>query len=160
MQIPIVILKKAAPDILKDVNRLIAGLSLTATRPAPLSRARFRDLLAQKKFFVLAAYDSSGKKKKIIGFLTVYLVRIPSGLTAVAEDFLVLEPFRKWGVGRMLMERALEIAEKKGARHLNLSTNPVRKEANELYKRMGFNLKKVNMYRMNLPRNQSQERRR
>ncbi|MEK7074609.1 MAG: GNAT family N-acetyltransferase [Patescibacteria group bacterium] len=154
MHIPIVILKKPTPGLRKEINLLIAGLSLTATPPPPLTPAQFKELLEQKNVSILAAYETIGKRKKIIGFLTMYVVRIPSGITAMAEDFLVYDDYRKWGVGRMLMEHAIDLAEKKGARHLNLRTSSKRIEANQLYTRMGFHLHITNFYRINLPRTQ------
>lgn len=152
MRIPIIILKKPTPHVRKEINGLIAGLSLTATPPSPLTLMQLKELLGQKNVFILAAYEAEGKQKKMIGFLTVSLIRIPSGITAMADDFLIYDSYRKWGVGRMLMEYALDLAEKKGARHLTLRTSPKRTEANELYKKMGFQLQITNVYRMNLPR--------
>ncbi len=88
----------------------------------------------------------------MIGFLAIYLVRIPSGLLAVVEDLIVDEPYRKRGVGRLLMEYAIDLAEKKGARHISLRTNPQRIAANKLYEQMGFRLMTTNFFRINLPR--------
>lgn len=155
MRIPIAIVKKPTPVLREQINALIAGLSLTDTPPPPLTQTQFKELLGQKNFFVLAAYDGTGERKEMIGFLTVCVVRIPSGITAMAEDFFVHERYRVWGVGRMLMDYAIGIAEKKGARHLNLRTSPKRKAANQLYQRMGFQLQVTNVYRMNLPRSAS-----
>ena len=148
----IIIIKKPTGAVRKDVNRLIGSLSLTATSPRPLSVAQFRDLIAQKNVFLLAVVLKEGLEWQMIGFLTLYLVRIPSGIVGVTEDLLVDERYRKWGIGRALMEHAILLAEKKGARHLSLRTNPIRIEANKLYEQMGFHLMTTNFYRMNLPR--------
>ena len=91
----------------------------------------------------------------IIGFLVIYCVRIPSGLLAVAENFIVNEIYHTWGVGRSLMEYGIECAERKGARHLSLWTNPQRIEANKLYPQMGFHVMTTNFFRINLSRKKS-----
>lgn len=150
--IKIKILKRITPKVLQKVNHLLSQLSLTAAAPTPLTYGQFKSLLGQPQVFFLTAMSSTDAKATIIGFLMVYLVRIPSGLLAVAEDLIIDEPYRKWGVGRLLMEYSIDLAEKKGARHISLRTNPQRIEANKLYEQMGFHLVTTNFFRINLPR--------
>jgi ribosomal protein S18 acetylase RimI-like enzyme len=45
-----------------------------------------------------------------------------------------------------LLQRALELAEKKGAAQVTLTSNPKREAANRLYLRMGFRLRETNAY--------------
>ena len=148
----ITILKKPTPRMLAQLNHLIADLSLTNVPPRPLTYRALQELLRQKNVFLIIARVSAGKKDTIIGFLTVYVVRIPTGIIAVSEDLLVDARYRKWGIGRLLMEYAVEYAEKKGARHISLRTNPKRIEANKLYEQLGFHRMTTNFFRMNLPR--------
>ncbi|MDP3778975.1 MAG: GNAT family N-acetyltransferase [bacterium] len=148
----VTILKKGTLQDLREINRLISGLSLGKIPPPPLTHSQLKQLLSQKNVFVLTVSAGTGKEKKIIGFLTVYLVRIPSGVVAVSEDLLVDERYRKWGIGRFLMEYGIDLAQKKGARHISLRTNPKRLEANQLYEQMGFHLVTTNFFRINLPR--------
>lgn len=146
------ILKRVTAPCLKDINRLLSQLSLSKTPPRPLTYGQFMSLLKQKNIFFLVATSSSGVNGRIIGFIVMYLVRIPSGLIAMAEDLIIEEPYRKWGMGRLLMEYAIALAEKKHARHISLRTNPQRIEANKLYKKIGFMLIPTNFFRINLPR--------
>ncbi len=88
----------------------------------------------------------------MIGFVIIYFIRIASGFFAVAEDLVVDEPYRRWGIGRLLMEYGIEMAEKKHARHISLRTNPKRTDANKLYRQMGFKQMPTNFFRINLPR--------
>ena len=150
--IKIKILKRTTLKILHQVNHLLSQLSLTATAPAPLTPRQFKSLLGQPRVFFLTAMSSMDAEAVMIGFLAIYLVRIPSGLLAVVEDLIVDEPYRKRGVGRLLMEYAIDLAEKKGARHISLRTNPQRIAANKLYEQMGFRLMTTNFFRINLPR--------
>jgi len=146
------ILKHATTANLKDINRLLSQLSLGKTPPRPLIYGQFTSLLKQKNMFFLVVMSGAGAKGRIIGFVVMYLIRIPSGLLAVAEDLIIDEPYRKWGIGRLLMEYAVVLAEKKYARHISLRTNPQRIEANKLYEQMGFHLMPTNFFRINLPR--------
>lgn len=147
MNLNIEILKNPTPQALKNVNILMRQISLTSVPPKPLSRALFKDILNQENINFITASKSDGE---IIAILILYFVKIPSGLTAILEDLIVDEKYHKWGVGRLLIERAIEIAKKNKARHLSLRTNPIREEANKLYQAMGFNIMKTNFYRLNL----------
>jgi len=148
--IEIKILKKATADLLEAVNRLMGQMSLSRTRPKPLTPAILTLLLAQENVYFLAAVADYKGKEKIVGALTIYFVRIPSGLTCVAEDLIIDEPYRKWGIGRILMERGIELAKAKRSRHISLRTNPKRLEANKLYQALGFKRMETNFYRINL----------
>lgn len=150
--ITVTILKKATADNLKEVNHLLSGLSLTGTPPRPLTIALLHRLIGQKNTFLLIAKSPEKTNKKIIGFVTIYIVRIPSGVIATVEDLLVDESYRRQGVGRLLMEYAISLAEKKSARHISLRTSPQRIAANKFYERMGFHLMATNFFRINLPR--------
>ncbi|MDP3800078.1 MAG: GNAT family N-acetyltransferase [bacterium] len=147
MNLNIQILKKPTPQALKNVNFLMRQISLTKIPPKPLSTALFKDIINQDGVNFITVSKSDGE---IVAILILYFVRIPSGLTAILEDLIVDEKYHKWGIGRLLVEKAIEIAKNKKARHLSLRTNPIREEANKLYQAMGFNIMKTNFYRLNL----------
>jgi len=147
MLLQIKILKQANLRVLKEVNRLMCKIGLTAPAPQPLSLFLFKDILNQNRVHFIAAVTRRGE---VIGILILYFVRIPSGLSAILEDLVVDEKYRRWGVGRLLVERAIKIATAKRARHLSLRTNPARVDANRLYRALGFGLMKTNFYRLNL----------
>ncbi|MBI4119975.1 MAG: GNAT family N-acetyltransferase [Parcubacteria group bacterium] len=143
-------LKQAAPQALKEINNLISKLSLSRIPPKKLTRDLFKKMLDQKDFFLFAATAPSGVDNRIVGTLSIYFVRIPTGLIAVAEDLIVEEIYRRWGVGRLLMEKGITLARSRRARHISLRTNPKRAEANRLYRSLGFKQMAANFYRINL----------
>jgi ribosomal protein S18 acetylase RimI-like enzyme len=49
------------------------------------------------------------------------------------------------------MTAAIQLAEQSGARHLNLTSRPDREAANRLYRRLGFDHRETNVYRLMLP---------
>ena len=134
---------------LAEINRLLVQISLTSVKPKALSNKIFRDLLSQNNVYLLVARGGN-KNEKIVGTLILYFVRVPSGLIAILEDLIVDEPYKKWGVGRLLVEESVKVASQKKARHISLRTNPKRIEANKLYQAMGFKLMPTNFYRINL----------
>ena len=146
----IIRIKNYKPETIREVNRLMSQVSLTKHSPKPLTEEAFKSLIRQKEVMLFGAYSDNKKTSKIFGIITIYFVRIPSGLTAVLEDLVIGEPYRKWGVGRVLVETCINLARQRKARHINLRTNPLRIEANKLYQAIGFNLMKTNFYRINL----------
>ncbi len=149
--VKIKIIKKAEEKELADINKLISQISLTGIPPRPITMATYREMLDQRCLFFLAAVGKvGGNQEKIIGVLSVYFARIPTGLIAWLEDLVIDTPYRKWGVGRLLVEASIKLARQKRSRHLNLRTNPIRAEANKLYQALGFSLMKTNFYRINL----------
>ena len=55
------------------------------------------------------------------------------------EDVFVSEPFRRQGIGRTMMSRALEICARSLFKHVFLSCEPTNAPAIELYRQIGFN---------------------
>ncbi len=142
------ILKKAAKSVLSQLNYLTSQLSLTATAPKPTSLSYLKKMLSQKDFYLLAIRS----KGVIAASLIVYLTKIPTGIIAEVEDLIVDAPYRAWGLGRILIEKAIDIAQKKRAKHISLRTNPKRVDANKMYQSMGFMKVETNFYRINFPR--------
>ncbi len=54
------------------------------------------------------------------------------------------------GIGKKLMLHLIRVAKKAGALTIDLTSNPSRKEANRLYRALGFEKRKTNVYRMTL----------
>jgi ribosomal protein S18 acetylase RimI-like enzyme len=50
------------------------------------------------------------------------------------------------GIGKALVEHALALAREAGADGAGLTSNPQRQAANKLYRSMGFELRKTNLY--------------
>ncbi len=57
---------------------------------------------------------------------------------AFLENLIVTEKHRRRGLGRMLLEHAVELARKSGCHMVELCSDVRRKEAHDLYNSMGF----------------------
>ncbi len=141
-------LKDADATTAKQINSLTSQLGLTGVAPKPISQEDLAEMLGQSNLHCLVVRD----RDRIVGLMVLYLTRIPTGLIAEAEDLVVDEDYRKWGVGPMLVQKAIEISETSGAKHISLRTNPKRVEANKMYQALGFHTKESVFYRINLPR--------
>lgn len=83
----------------------------------------------------------------ILGFLTVVIFPIPTGVRVWIEDVIVDSAARGKGVGEQLSRFALDMAREQGARTVELTSRPSREAANRLYKRVGFVERETNVYR-------------
>ncbi|KIO75972.1 hypothetical protein TH53_17535 [Pedobacter lusitanus] len=83
-----------------------------------------------------------------MGMLTVGIYQSPTGKKAWIEDVVVDEAFRGQGVGQTLTTFAVRFARQHQVDLLALTSSPVRVAANNLYKKLGFQPKETNVYKM------------
>jgi ribosomal protein S18 acetylase RimI-like enzyme len=82
----------------------------------------------------------------IVGILCLTIYRVPTGLRSIIEDVIVDENARRQGIGEALMRYAIDLAREAGADGVSLTSNPKREAANQLYRSLGFELRKTNPY--------------
>jgi ribosomal protein S18 acetylase RimI-like enzyme len=142
MQIQIV--TQADDELYEAFQRLIP--QLTKNNPPP-SLDLLLSLLRDESSTLLVARDESNK---IIGALTLIVYKVPTGIRSIIEDVIVDESARGKKVGEQLMLKAIEIAQKKEASNISLTSNPHRLAANRLYIKLGFQKRETNSYQMKL----------
>lgn len=86
----------------------------------------------------------------IVGILTLVVFPLPTGTRASIEDLVVDTASRGHGAGEALCREALRIAEREGARVVDLTSNSKREAAHRLYRRLGFVLRETNVYQLRL----------
>ena len=131
---------ESGEDLYLAFQRLVP--QLTSNNPPP-SRADLEALVRSENSVLFIAQGEDGQ---IIGAACLTVYRVPTGLRAVIEDVIVDESARGQGVGEVLVRRALEAAQARGASAVTLTSNPRREAANRLYRRMGFKLRETNAY--------------
>lgn len=117
---------------------------LSRSNPPPSADELRAIIGSEASTLLIARDDQSGK---IVGSMTLAMFLIPTGRRAWIEDVVVDGDARGKGVGRLLNERALEIAKEAGAKTVDLTSRPSREAANRLYKRLGFVERETNVYR-------------
>jgi len=135
-------------ELFEACQRLVP--QLTSNNPPPAKKELA--LLVTSESSVLFFARHSDYKNEIIGLATLILYRVPTGLRAYIEDVVVDEKARRRRIGESLTRACLERAEAAGASQVMLTSNPGRLAANCLYQRMGFELRKTNVYRYLLTR--------
>ena len=132
--------REVTDELVAAFRRLLPQLSTSA---APLSREVLAVVVGSPANTLLVAREAG----KIVGALTLVLYPLPTGLRARIEDVVVDSRSRGRGVGEALTREALRLAAARRARSVDLTCNPSRVAANQLYKRIGFELRQTNAYR-------------
>ena len=96
--------------------------------------------------YLFAAVGDDGR---ILGCASLCVFDSPTGRKASIEDVVVSSDARRQGIGRALMDHIIGYALRELAPiDLHLTSRPERVAANEMYKRMGFEKRETNVYRM------------
>lgn len=130
------------PAIAEAIGRLVSQLSSTSILPSP---DHLLNMISAPGTSLFMARTSDGK---YVGMLTLVVVNIPIGVKAIIEDVVVDSEHRRQGIAEALTETALKKARNVGARSVDLTSHPSRVAANALYRKIGFELRETNPYRM------------
>ncbi|MBI9050589.1 MAG: GNAT family N-acetyltransferase [Anaerolineaceae bacterium] len=121
---------------------------LTKNNPPP-DQALLRKIVDAENTHILIARDQEAYGK-IVGALTLALYTTPTGTKAWIEDVIVDNHYRGKGIGKRLTLQAIDMAKKKNAKAILLTSNAARVEANKLYQKLGFTLRNTNFYQLTL----------
>tara|TARA_X000001036_G_scaffold432481_1_gene468468 strand:+ start:884 stop:1318 length:435 start_codon:yes stop_codon:yes gene_type:complete len=116
---------------------------LSSSNPPP-TEDELKAIIGSDSATILVAEDANGI---ILGSMTLVIFRIPTGIRAWIEDVVVDTQARGMGVGQALNQHAIELAQKAGAKTIDLTSRPSREAANRLYQRLGFTPRETNVYR-------------
>lgn len=137
-------LTEASPSDLDSINQLLPQLS---SKARPLTMDQLMELTGSGSTFVLVC---TNEEAEIIGMLSLVILKIPTGSKAWIEDVVVDINARGKGLGKALMDYALEKARKLGLKSIDLTSRPSREGANILYQSLGYKIRETNVYRYNL----------
>jgi ribosomal protein S18 acetylase RimI-like enzyme len=118
---------------------------LTHNNPPP-TRGQLAQMLESSTSFLFIA-RSLDFEDGILGLATLVIYRVPTGIRGYIEDVVVDERARGKRIGEALTLACLKQAEHAGAPQVMLTSNPGRTAANRLYQRMGFELRRTNVYK-------------
>ncbi len=146
MNIKITEIEHCDESLLLAFERLVPQLSDSA--PIPTAE-RLQRIVESPTTHLLAAVDNDGT---IAGVLTLVFYDIPTYCKAWIEDVITDSDYRGQGIGRTLVERAIEMAKEHGADSVNLTSRPSREAARALYRKVGFEEVPTTVFRLNLHR--------
>lgn len=142
-EIIIEIAKEYSDDIFMAVAKLVRQLGENFI---PVTEDHVREILAAEDTTLLLARTAD--THEIVGMVTLIVYRIPYYKKGWIEDFVVDSSQRGLGIGEKLLTQAIDIAQSKHVRSLNLTSNPKREGPNALYRKFGFEQRETNVYRM------------
>lgn len=128
---------------LDAINALIPQLSASAKA---MTYARLLQLVKDPDMTVLVARDA----QKIIGIGMIVWYHVLTEKRAWLEEIIVDEAYRHQGIGERLSRGLIDIAKQNRVERAYLSSGPQREVANKLYRKLGFEKKETNVYRMKL----------
>jgi ribosomal protein S18 acetylase RimI-like enzyme len=137
------VVETADADLAEAVSVLIPQLSSTSP---PLTLDILTRIVGDPATTLLVAKDEG----RVVGMLTLAVFTVPTGVRAWVEDVVVDDSARGAGVASALVTAALEHADRRGARTVDLTSRPERDAANRLYVRLGFEQRTTNVYRFAL----------
>ncbi|UGS38141.1 GNAT family N-acetyltransferase [Capillimicrobium parvum] len=128
--------RRAGPDDAEAIGRLLHDFNTEydeVTLGPERIAERIRELMAGDTRVLLAGPGPDG-----LAVLRLRPSIWSSGLECYLAELYVVPPLRGRGIGRALMEAAIEAARAEGADHMDLGTSEDDVAARALYERMGF----------------------
>jgi len=136
------VVQEADPLLLRSLNDLLPQLSKNAQA---ITMDDLQQIVDSECSDLLVVRTPSGES--ILGALTLIHFRIPTGVRAWIEDVVVDASARGQGVGKALIQAAIERSRSLGAKTLDLTSNPDRESAHRLYEGAGFSVRTTKVYR-------------
>jgi GNAT superfamily N-acetyltransferase len=134
---------EATPELEGVLARLLPQLNPNLTVP---DAERVRALIDDPAVTVLLAKDGA----EVVGTATVIVYTTPFWIKARIDEVVVDQGARGKGVGEALVNACFDVARKRGAQVAELQSGKLRTAANRLYRRIGFQLRDSNLYRISL----------
>lgn len=136
-------LTEFTPEVAEAIRKLVVQLD---EHFEELTDEDLQGILASKTTHLFVAKVEGN----IVGMTTLVTYRIPYKHKAWMEDVVVDSQYRGKGIGSKLIREILVFAKQKGFNAVDLTSNPRREEANQLYQRLGFEKRETNVYRVKL----------
>ncbi len=137
------ILDKAGPTEYKDIQKLAIQLGENHLGKVSGEQKYIEHVIDNHFAKIVVARDENAR---IVGMATVILVTKIAYDEAHIEDVVVDESMRGQGLGKAIMQMAIETAWSMGADKIELTSRASREAANALYQKLGFKLRKTNVY--------------
>ena len=125
---------------IEDLDKLMHVLSETSF----CNEAILRDAINDENTHVFVIREEG----HIIGTATLCVMHTLEFKLAHVESVVVLAEYRGRSFGRELMKCIIDEAKRLDVKFLQLTSNPKRVSANNLYKMMGFTQYKTNCYKL------------
>jgi len=136
---------EATAEVHEALVRLLPQLNPTLPLP---TRERIERLIGDPAVTLVVARDGD----RIVGTATVIVYTTPYWIKARLDEVVVDGDARGKGVGEAMVRHCLEVGRRKGAQVAELQSGrgDVRAAAHRLYKRIGFQVRDSDIFRITL----------
>lgn len=130
-------IRKAGPDDLEAVYRMISALSNKTFDRVGFSQVYARNINSPDCFYCIAEQE-----RKAIGFISLHIQQLLHHCGPVGEiqEFYIDPDYRGKGLGKLLMNEIKSYATAQGVKSLEVASNKRREENVAVYERLGFQL--------------------
>ncbi len=137
-------LTHASQQNVDDINALL--VQLRGGEPSSGTLQEVERIVNDPSMALVVAEEDG----RIFGMGMVYVWSKVGKGKAFIEDVVVNELARGKGLGSQIMERLVAFAREKEAKSIVLNSNPDRKAAHGLYKKLGFEIQQTSPFRLKL----------
>lgn len=134
---------KLEERLLESINDLLNVLSPNLEK---INRKRLEELIANP-LFELYLLEIAGE---IIGMANLHYFNSLAKNAVWIEDVVIHPKHQGKGLGKKIVRHIMDKAKKRGVKHIDLLSGPHRKAANKLYKKLKFEPRNTNWYRLKL----------
>jgi GNAT superfamily N-acetyltransferase len=136
---------EATTEVYEALARLLPQLNPTLELP---TMERLQAIIDDPDVTLIVARDGEA----IVGTATVIVYTTPFWIKARLDEVVVDSSARGKGVGEAIVRACLEVGKRKGAQVAELQSGrgPARAAAHRLYKRMGFEVRDSDIFRITL----------
>jgi len=144
MEIAIEQIKTFSEETTQTLNNLLTQLNPNSRM---LNNEIVKEIIKGPSRLLVARESVSNK---IVGMLTLITSNTPTAKKGFLEDVVVDKNCQGKGVGKKLINLAINQAREEGVTRLELTSNPKRVEANKFYEHLGFKKRDTNVYRLEI----------
>jgi len=101
--------------------------------------------LVNNPLFNLYLMETAGK---IIGMTSLHYFNSLAKKSVWIEDVVIHPKHQGKGLGKKIVKHVISEAKKKGVKHVDLTSNPKRVAANHFYRKLKFEPRETNVYRL------------
>jgi ribosomal protein S18 acetylase RimI-like enzyme len=128
----------------RDAKVIAALLIQLSSSARPFALVDLEAMVADPATTLLVARAG----EEIVGITTLVVFRVATGMRAFIDDVVVSDAHRGKGLGENLVRAAIAQAASLGVQKIDLTSRPSREAANRLYRRLGFEPRQTNIYRL------------
>ena len=134
---------KLERKMLKSINNLLKVLSPELDM---VDRKKLKELIGNP-LFELYLLEIAGE---LVGMASLHYMETLAKKSAWVEDVVIHPEHQGKGLGKKVLKHVVSRAKKKGVKHIDLTSSPQRVIANHLYKKLKFEPRDTNVYRLKL----------